>query len=131
MPSPPQPIVRRLEDGPWEGWPADQVAQRGAVTWRDRFGGDAAAGTNMVMGVVRVRHGESLEPHRHSEPEAYYTLAGEGEVRVEDRQIPVRPGFAIYIPADALHGITNGHDADLTILYTFAVGSWDQVVYRL
>ena len=38
----------------------------------------------MTMGVVRLRKDESLEPHRHSQPETYFTLSGRGTVTIED-----------------------------------------------
>lgn len=84
----------------------------------------------MVMGVARVRCGESLKAHRHSEPENYYTLSGRGVVTVEDQAIAVEAGTAIYIPGHAEHQIENIEAEDLLILYTFAVEHWSEVQYR-
>jgi quercetin dioxygenase-like cupin family protein len=126
----PQALVRRLVDMEWEGWPLAEAAERGAVTWKDLLGGQGPGGPNMVMGVARVRCGESLKAHRHSEPEIYYTLSGRGVVTVESQAIPVEAGTAIYIPGDAEHQIDNAEAEDLLILYTFAVKDWSEVHYR-
>jgi mannose-6-phosphate isomerase-like protein (cupin superfamily) len=57
-------------------------------------------------------------------------LSGRGVVSVDDTIVLVEPGTSIYIPGDARHHIENSHDEDLMILYTFAVGDWNQVTYR-
>ena len=125
-----QPVVRQLSEQPWQSWPSEQVAERGTVTWKDLIGVNPEEGTNTVMGVVRVRKGEVLKPHRHSEPECYFTLSGRGLVSVDETIVPVEPGTSIYIPGNARHHIENSHEEDLLILYTFAVGDWNQVTYR-
>ncbi len=129
-PRQPQALVRRIADLEWESWPAAQAAERGAVAWKDLLGGQGPGGPNMVMGVARVRCGESLKAHRHSEPENYYTLSGRGVVTVEGQAIAVEAGTAIYIPGDAEHQIDNSETEDLLILYTFAVHQWSEVQYR-
>jgi hypothetical protein len=45
-----QPVVRRPDDLEWQGWPAEQVALRGQVKWKDLLGSDSAERANMVMG---------------------------------------------------------------------------------
>lgn len=127
---PNKPVVKKLSELKWESWPSEQVAERGTVTWKDLIGASPEEGANMVMGVVRVRKGEILQPHRHSEPEGYFTLSGRGLVSVDDTVVSVEPGTSIFIPGDARHHIENNHDEDLLILYTFAVGDWNQVKYR-
>jgi quercetin dioxygenase-like cupin family protein len=125
-----KPVVRQLSELPWESWPSEQVTERGTVTWKDLIGASPEEGTNMVMGVVRVRKGEILKLHRHSEPECYFTLSGRGIVSVDETIVAVEPGTSIFIPGDARHHIENSHDEDLLILYTFAVGDWNRVTYR-
>jgi len=125
-----KPIVRRLQEQPWDNWPEGQQAERGALRWRDLFAGNPEDGANITLGVATLHRGETLEPHRHSEPETYYTLAGRGIVTIEGEPHPVAPGVAIFIPGDAEHGIRNDHDETLEILYVFAVSDFNQVVYR-
>jgi quercetin dioxygenase-like cupin family protein len=126
----PKAIVRHLEDTPRVGWPDEQVAIRGRVTWQQMLGGGAQEGTDLTLGVVRLRPGETLEPHRHSQAETYYTLAGRGLVTVEGEAISVSPGTLIHIPADATHCIENHDTEELQILYVFTINDFSQVVYR-
>ncbi len=125
-----KPIVRRLEDQRWDAWPPSQQAERGALRWRDLFAGNPEEGANVTLGIATLRRGETLEPHRHSEPETYYTLAGRGIVTIDGVAHTVTPGTAIFIPGDAEHAIRNDHDETLEILYVFAVSDFNQVVYR-
>lgn len=123
-------IVRRLQDAEWQGWPAGQVAERGRVSWKDLLGSDPAEGADMVMGVARVRPGETLEPHRHLQPETYFVLAGRGTVTVAGERHEVEPGMLLFIPGDAEHGVCNDSAEELQFLYAFAVADFNQVVYR-
>lgn len=123
-------IVRRVQDVAWQGWPAEQAAARGRVSWKELLGGDPAEGADMVMGVARLLRGETLEPHRHTQPETYFTLAGRGTVTIDGTRHDVEAGTLLFIPGDAEHGIRNDSDEELQILYAFAVADFNQVVYR-
>jgi quercetin dioxygenase-like cupin family protein len=125
----PTPIVRRLQDLPWEHWPADQVSERGKIMWKTLLD-DAPQGANMVMGVARLRQGETLEPHRHAEPETYFALSGRGIVTVEGTEHAIEAGTMIFIPGNARHQIVNAGDEDLQILYAFAAKDFQRIVYR-
>jgi quercetin dioxygenase-like cupin family protein len=123
------PTVRRLQDIEWQGWPQDQVVERGKIIWKT-LAGDARHGADMVMGVARLRKGDSLEPHRHAEPETYFTLSGRGIVTVEGVEHAIEAGTMVYIPGNARHQIVNADDEDLQILYAFAAGDFQKIVYR-
>jgi quercetin dioxygenase-like cupin family protein len=123
-------IVRRIADVEWQGWPAEQVAARGRVSWKDLLGSDPAEGADMVMGVARLLPGETLEPHRHSQPETYFALAGRGTVTIDGTRHDVEAGTLLFIPGDAEHGIRNDSDEELQILYAFAIADFNDVVYR-
>ena len=84
----------------------------------------------MTMGVVRLRTGESLEPHRHAQPETYFTLAGRGTVTIEGVVHAVEPGRMLFIPGNAQHQINNVFEEDLTILYAFAVSDFSKIQYH-
>lgn len=84
----------------------------------------------MTMGVVRIRKGESLEPHRHSQPETYFTLSGRGTVTIEGVAYAVDAGRMLFIPGNAQHQINNAEDEDLLILYAFAIKDFSKVQYR-
>jgi quercetin dioxygenase-like cupin family protein len=82
------------------------------------------------MGVVRLRNGESPEPHRHAQPETYYTLSGRGTVTIEDVVHSVEPGRMLFIPGNARHQINNVDKEDLMILYAFAVSDFSMIRYH-
>jgi quercetin dioxygenase-like cupin family protein len=123
-------IVRRLQDVEWQGWPAEQVAARGQVSWKDLLGSNPSDGADMVVGVARVLPGQSLEPHRHTQPETYFTLSGSGTVTIDGARHEVSAGTLLFIPGDAEHGIRNDGEEELQILYAFAIADFSDVVYR-
>jgi quercetin dioxygenase-like cupin family protein len=123
------PIVRRLEDLAWESWPADEVAERGQIMWKTLLD-DAPQGANMVMGVARLRKGESLAPHRHAAPESYFGLCGRGMVTVEGIDHTIEAGTLIFIHGNTQHQIVNNGERELQILYAFAAKEFQKIVYR-
>lgn len=125
----PSPIVRRLQDLAWQGWPQEQVAERGQIMWKTLLD-DAPQGANMVLGVARLRKGDSLEPHRHAEPETYLALGGRGIVTVEGVEHAVEAGTTVFIPGNARHQIVNVDDEELQLLYVFAAGEFQKIVHR-
>lgn len=84
----------------------------------------------MTMGVVRLRKGESLEPHRHAQPETYFTLSGHGTVTIEGEVHHVDAGRMLFIPGNSQHQINNVEDEDLTILYAFAISDFSKIQYH-
>jgi quercetin dioxygenase-like cupin family protein len=84
----------------------------------------------MTMGVVRIRQGESLEPHRHAQPETYFTLSGRGTVTIEDVVHEVEAGRMLFIPGNARHQINNVEEVDLMILYVFAISDFSKISYH-
>ena len=125
-----EPIVRHLDDMDWAGWPDEQVAARGKVTWKALQGVNDDEETDMVLGVARVFKDESLEAHRHLQPETYYVLSGKGKVTIEGTTYDVTPDTMVYIPGDALHQINNYDDEPLRILYLFATPHFADVIYK-
>ncbi len=125
-----EPIVRRLTEGDWSGWPDDQVAARGKVTWKALQGVNDDENTDMVLGVARIFKGESLEAHRHLQPETYYVLSGKGKVTIEHVEYDVEADTMVYIPGDALHQINNYDEEPLRILYLFATPHFADVIYK-
>ena len=84
----------------------------------------------MTMGAVRLRQGESLEPHSHAQPETYFTLSGRGTVTIDAVVHSVEPGKMLFIPGNAQHQINNVHAEDLMILYAFAVSDFSTIQYH-
>lgn len=125
-----QATSRHLDDFEWEGWPSEQVAARGKAQWKELLGSGSGCQNDMTLGVVRLKKGESLEPHRHAQPETYYTLSGRGTVTIEDVVHRVEPGRMLFIPANAQHQINNVEDQDLMILYAFAISDFRNIQYH-
>jgi mannose-6-phosphate isomerase-like protein (cupin superfamily) len=121
---------KHLDDLEWSGWPADQVAVRGLAQWKELLGSGSECQNDMTLGVVRLRTGESLEPHRHAQPETYFTLSGRGTVTIDDVVHPVDAGRMLFIPGNAQHQINNTNEEDLLILYVFAISDFSKVTYH-
>ena len=121
---------KHLDELEWTRWPPDQVALRGKAQWKELLGSASGCQNDMTMGMVRLRKDESLEPHRHSQPETYFTLSGRGTVTIEGVVHSVEPGRMLFIPGNAQHQINNVNDEDLTILYAFAISDFSKVQYH-
>ncbi|HPH15094.1 MAG TPA: cupin domain-containing protein [Burkholderiaceae bacterium] len=121
---------KHLDELEWNRWPDDQVAIRGKAQWKELLGSGSGCQNDMTMGVVRLRKGESLEPHHHSQPETYFTLSGCGTVTIEDVVYGVEPGRLLFIPDNARHQINNFDEEDLLILYTFAISDFSKIQYH-
>ena len=119
-----------LDDLEWTRWPADQIAARGQAQWKELLGSATGCENDMTVGVVRLRTGESLEPHRHAQPETYFTLAGRGTVTIEGVVHRVEPGRLLFIPGNAEHQINNVEADDLLILYAFAISDFGKIAYH-
>ena len=125
-----QVASKHLDDMDWKGWENDQVAIRGKAQWKEILGSASGCQNDMTMGVVRLKKGESLEPHRHSQPETYFTLSGQGTVTINGEIFAVDPGRMLFIPGNAQHQINNENDEDLLILYAFAISDFSNVKYH-
>jgi quercetin dioxygenase-like cupin family protein len=125
-----QSASQHLDELEWTRWPSDQIATRGKAQWKELLGSHSGCQNDMTMGVVRLRQGESLEPHHHAQPETYFTLSGRGTVTIEDEVHNVDPGRMLFIPANARHQINNVEAEDLMILYAFAISDFSKVQYH-
>jgi quercetin dioxygenase-like cupin family protein len=125
-----QSASQHLDELEWTQWPSEQIATRGKAQWKELLGTHSGCQNDMTMGVVRLRQGESLEPHHHAQPETYFTLSGRGTVTIEDVVHNVDPGRMLFIPANARHQINNVEAEDLMILYAFAISDFSKVQYH-
>lgn len=121
---------KHLDEIEWTGWPVDQVAIRGKAQWKELLGSGSGCQNDMTIGVVRLGKGESLEPHRHSQPETYFTLSGRGRVTIDGVAHTVDAGRMLFIPGNAQHQINNVDEDDLLILYAFAINDFSKVQYH-
>jgi len=121
---------QHLDNLAWTSWPEDQITARGKAQWKELLGSGSACENDMTMGVVRIQQGESLELHRHAQPETYFTLSGRGTVTIEDVEHQVDPGRMLFIPGNARHQINNPYEEDLLILYAFAISDFTKIQYH-
>lgn len=109
-----------------EGWDDDL---RGRVRWRTLFDAGQTPTEALTAGVAEIEPGDQLKVHRHTPPELYYLLAGEGIVTIDGTEHPVKAGTAVFIPGNAMHGIRNTGATLLRFFYAFAVNSFSEVEY--
>ena len=120
-------LIIRTEEQTLDGWD-DPV--KGRVSWRTLFSADQTPTGALTGGVAELQPGGWLGLHRHTPPEIYYVLEGNGIVTLDGVEHPVAAGTAVFIPGDCEHGISNAGAAPLRFLYAFAVDSFAEVEYR-
>jgi quercetin dioxygenase-like cupin family protein len=113
----------------WEGWPADQVAERGEAEWKTLISAGLTRSEGLTVGVARLPAGGSLPSHRHEQHEAYLILEGVAVLTIDGESRTVGPGFAAFIPGNAVHSITATDDSELRLAYVLAADSFEQVEY--
>lgn len=101
----------------------------GSVRWRTLINGDDSAPKEFVLGVAEFEAHGTLEPHRHSPAEFYFGLSGSGIVTIEGVAHEISAGVALYIPADAEHGVVAGPEG-LRFSYGFAEPQFGAITYR-
>ncbi|GAB4109973.1 MAG: hypothetical protein Fur005_19130 [Roseiflexaceae bacterium] len=60
--------------------------------------------------------GRSHPPHQHGGYEAFYMLAGQAILEIEDQRIPISAGNAIVFDPQRMHGLLNESDAPIRYL---------------
>jgi uncharacterized cupin superfamily protein len=95
----------------------------------------AAAAGGRELGASLYRMGPGAKPwprHAHlANEEAIFVLAGEGELRVGERSIPLRTGDYVALPAGlaSAHQIRNPSQAELVFLCVSTMREPDIIVY--
>ncbi len=120
---------------PFVAWPALREdypeAARGDVSWFTLVSGDRTPSNALSAGLAEFPGGGTgLALHRHTAPEIYHVIAGEGVVTIDGVAHPVRAGATVFIPSDAEHGVRNTGPETLQIFYVFPTDSFTDVVYR-
>lgn len=110
-----------------EGWNKER---NGRIGWRTLFSNERTPTESLTAGVGEIGPGDRLGAHQHTPPEVYYILAGEGAVRIREEEYRVKPGSAVFIPGDAVHGLCNTGQDTLRFFYVFAADSFEDVDYH-
>lgn len=114
----------------WIGWPDEEIRSRGGVRWKTLLSADLTPTEALTAGIARIRPGEELSPHSHSQPEIYIVLEGEATVRIGEKIHRLAPGSAAFIPGGARHGCRNLGGTDLRFAYCFPADSAGEIDYR-
>ncbi|MEM3129256.1 MAG: cupin domain-containing protein [Nitrososphaerales archaeon] len=74
---------------------------------------------SMDAGILRLMPGENDPQRPHANDELYYVIKGTGFIRLENRDVPIKPGSIIFVPARMRHYF-HGNKDELQVLYVFA-----------
>lgn len=77
------------------------------------------AGNASSLGYSVFKPGTVSADLSHSAEELAFVVGGSGVLRLEDGQLEVRAGQALYIPAGAWHTVVNEQDEDLVMVFAF------------
>jgi len=73
------------------------------------------------LGLLKVPSNGIFPKHIHPErEEIYYVLSGSGILMIEDSEINVSEGDAVYIAGNVQHGLKNPSMRELLVLYATA-----------
>ncbi|MGC9319550.1 MAG: cupin domain-containing protein [Armatimonadota bacterium] len=84
----------------------------------DLIGTDAIPTTSgFSVGVAYYTAEEFGELQVHDDQEAVYVISGEGDLRVGDEVVALRPGTAVYVPPGTPHGGRRTADEPVMVVY--------------
>ncbi len=111
-----------LSDATWDD-PA-----RGSIRWKTLISGDVTTTDTLVCGIALMDKGETFALHSHPQPELYFGLEGEVDVQINGTAHRLKPGVALFIPGDAVHGVLAA-DQPVRWFYTFAADTFVDIAY--
>ena len=91
--------------------PANPVEMEGAVGCRMRLAISPRDGApNFAMRAFEIASGGHTPLHKHPFEHEVYVIDGWGTVWRDGKEVPIKPGDVLYIPADEQHQFTNAGD---------------------
>lgn len=73
------------------------------------------------LGLLKIPSNGVFPKHVHPErEEIYYVLSGSGILMIEDSEMKIMEGDAVYISGYVQHGLRNVSEKELLVLYTTA-----------
>jgi quercetin dioxygenase-like cupin family protein len=96
------PILVDQRDPPEVHW---QDRAQGSVRWKSLLSGDVTNTNALVCGIAIIAPDESLTLHSHAEPEIYFGIEVEVDVHSGGAGQRMKPGVALFIPSNAVHGV--------------------------
>ena len=119
------PVLVDQTDCAVETW-ADPT--RGSIAWKTLISGDVTSSTSIVAGIALMAPGDTFALHSHPQPELYFGLEGEVDVMINGTAHRLKPGVALFIPGDAVHGVLAA-DQPVRWFYTFAADAFADIAY--
>lgn len=101
---------------------------RGSVRWKTLISGEVTATDTLVAGIAIMAPGDTFALHSHPQPELYFGLEGEVDVQINGTAHRLKPGVALFIPGDAVHGVLAA-DQPVRWFYTFAADAFADIAY--
>ena len=101
---------------------------RGSVRWKTLISGDVTNTDTVVCGVALMAKGDTFALHSHPQPELYFGLEGAVDVMINGTIHRLKPGVALFIPGDAVHGVLAA-DQPVRWFYTFAADTFVDIAY--
>ena len=84
---------------------AAEAAQEGiSIRW---VIGRPEGAPNFALRVIEFAPGAVFVPHQHPYEHEIFVLEGEGVAQGADGEVAMRPGVALYIPPNEVHGYRN------------------------
>ena len=100
-------------------------AQHGGLKYRLMVDADHGPSGDVCQGVFYLYGGHTETLHRHNVAETVHVIEGTGKVSLEDRQIEIKTGDTLFIPAGHRHGFDA--DDDMSLFFTFATDRFANV----
>ncbi len=93
----------------------------GKIRTKEFFKGLGSLGFRFVVWELEPGAAEGDHTHEGDDnyEETYYFLAGEGAIRIEGKEVPVRPGDAFLVPVGVAHGLRNTGKTPLRLVLLF------------
>jgi quercetin dioxygenase-like cupin family protein len=124
-----RPVIADTGAGDWEGWPTDQVAERGDVRWQTLISAGLTPTGSLTAGVARLSAEGRLRAHRHDQAEIYVILEGSGTVTIDGARSKVAAGTTVFIPGGAIHSIEATARGGLRFAYVLDADRFEDVTY--
>ena len=101
---------------------------RGSVRWKTLISGDVTNTDTLVCGIALMAKGDTFALHSHPQPELDFGLEGEVDVMISGTAHRLKPGVALFIPGNAVHGVLAA-DQPVRWFYSFAADAFPDIAY--
>ncbi|ETX15122.1 cupin [Roseivivax halodurans JCM 10272] len=102
-------------------------SQHGGLQYRLMVDADYGPSGGVCQGIFHLYGGHTEKVHRHGLDETVHVIDGTGKVSLEDREIEIKTGDTLFIPAGHRHGFDA--DDDMTLFFTFPTDRFTKVDY--